>query len=486
MEAAVATRSSRKRDAATGATTSKVSVWMDDPASSLGLVQRPVPNLSKAPLKFRIKGPAAKPGIYTKGTPQFRYWAAAEPLRRGGDFWAEFGVATWQLGAVLPVSLDKGVDLNAYYDRSELAFFHQKVKGTTYYSGESPDVVCHEMGHALLDSHRPQLWDAPFIEAGAFHESFGDMSAILSALQLKEVRAQVVASVAGHKSNDLSRCAEQLGAAIRELAPDAVDKKALRDAYNTFKYVDPQTLPDDAPSSALCAEVHSFSRVFTGAFYEILAGMLKARAKKPKESDLAAVAWDLGQLLIDATGAAPVQPDYFAQVAAHMVDADAARFAGKYRDVLTETFVDRLLLPRTAVRPLEGTKRAAARAVAATMAAARPETQTRKCMLPAAEFGLGRKTIVVVAPVERNPFRSAAAGLAHRYEVPVEEAARRFVKMLFARNHVDTQSRQKRLAVTPETTHEHLKKTHVLTETSEGLKLSRRLFHCGCGVPCGH
>jgi len=55
-------------------------------------------------------------------------------------------------------------------------------------SGESPDVVCHELGHALLDSFKPQLFDAASMEVAAFHESFGDMSALLSALQLPSVR----------------------------------------------------------------------------------------------------------------------------------------------------------------------------------------------------------------------------------------------------------------------------------------------------------
>lgn len=476
----------KKRAAASSATSTRVSVWMDDPDSSMGLVQRPVPDLSKGTLKFRIKGKAPKPGIYAQGTPQFRYWAAAEPLRRGGDFWAPLGIGKWQLGAVLPVSIDKGVDLNAYYDRSELAFFHENVKGTTYYSGESPDVVCHEMGHAVLDAHRPQLWDAPFIEAGAFHESFGDMSAILAALQLEEVRAHVLGSVAGFKSNDLSRCAEQLGAAIRQVAPDSAEKKCLRDAYNKFKYVDPQTLPDDAPVTALSAEAHSFSRVFTGAFYEILCGMLKARAKKPKESDLAAVASDLARLLMDATAAAPVQPDYYAQVAAQMVDADVASFAGKYRDVLTQVFVRRLLLPPSAVAPLRGQKRAAARAVKATMASERPETRSRKVLIGGHQFGLGEKTLVVMCPVERNAFRSAAAGLAHRHEPSVEEAAHRFLQMLFAHNRVDIRSGRKKIGVTRETPRDELRKTHVLTQTREGLRLSRRLFHCGCEVPCRH
>jgi hypothetical protein len=53
--------------------------------------------------------------------------------------------------------------------------------------------VCHELGHALLDSFKPQLFDAASIEVAAFHESFGDMSAILSALQLPGVREGVLA-----------------------------------------------------------------------------------------------------------------------------------------------------------------------------------------------------------------------------------------------------------------------------------------------------
>src|SRR6516225_7885086 len=50
------------------------------------------------------------------------------------------------------VDLDFGVDLNAFYDRQGLKFFHGSAAGRTVFSGESPDVVCHELGHALLDS----------------------------------------------------------------------------------------------------------------------------------------------------------------------------------------------------------------------------------------------------------------------------------------------------------------------------------------------
>ena len=149
---------------------------------------------------------------------------------------------------MLPVGLDEGVDFNAYYDRTAARVLSStRAAGKAIYSGESPDVVCHEMGHACLDAHRPELWDAPYIEAGAFHESFGDTSAILSALQLESVRAAALTGVAGNKSSQLSRLAEQLGAAIRTIEPDAVNKDCLRNAYNTFKYVDPRRCPTPRP-----------------------------------------------------------------------------------------------------------------------------------------------------------------------------------------------------------------------------------------------
>ncbi|HUL94736.1 MAG TPA: hypothetical protein VLT89_01935 [Usitatibacter sp.] len=463
-----------------------VSVWKDDPESKLGLIDRPVPDLSKAPLRYRIKGAAPAPGRYEVGTPQFRYWAGAEPLRRGGDFWAPLlGVKQWQPGPVLPVSLDKGVDLNAYYDRTELAFFHEKVGGKTYYSGESPDVVCHEMGHACLDAHRPQLFDAPFIEAGAFHESFADMSAILSALQLQEVREAVVADVAAYKSCPVSRCAEQLGAAIRLVDRPAVDPDCLRNAYNAFKYVDPQTLPDSAPATALCAEAHSFSRVFTGAFYEILAGMLRVRSKSPKEPDLAAVATDFARLLMDATAAAPVQPNYFAQVASHVIDADTARFAGRYRAVLANVFVKRQIVPKAAVEVLERAPGKASSARYRKAAAPEPpEASVHRVVLDAAEFGLGTEKVLVDAPLERKPVLSVGAGLAHRHgPAEIEHAARRFVKMLVAHDRIDVESGLRHITVTDATPRHVLRKTHVLRPTRQGMKLTRRWFHCRCGLP---
>jgi hypothetical protein len=473
---------STKRSAAKAKAAVTIMAWQDDPLSKLPTIRLPAPTLAKAPLKMRIKDPAVKPGIYDIGTSQFRYWNAAAALRRGADFWAPIlGVIRWQPGAVLPVGLDEGEDLNAYYDRVHLAFFHDTAGGKVIYSAESPDVVCHELGHACLDAHRPELFDAPYIETGSFHESFGDMSAILSALQLPSVRAAAISGVKLRKSSQLSRLAEQLGWALRQTDPTLVDKDCLRNAYNNINYVDPQTLPDSAPASQLCAEVHSFSRVFTGAFYDILSAMLKTRSSSPKDADLVAVASDAAKLLSDATTAAPVQPDYYAQIASHMIDADTARFGGKYRSALTGVFVKRKIIPPQAVKGLPAVKGKAAKAAVAHSAGKPPKPTIHRVALPAKEFGLGDSTLIVDAPVEHKPFPTAAAGILHKNidtAANVQRATHRFVAMLFARDRVEKAPQARAAAAGEHGRHPH---THVLHETAEGLKLVRRLFDCGRG-----
>src|SRR6185503_6751951 len=69
--------------------TNVVLAWEDDPMALAATtpVQRPVPDLANRTLAIRIDGPRPAPKIYARGTAEFRYWAAAEALRRAADFW---------------------------------------------------------------------------------------------------------------------------------------------------------------------------------------------------------------------------------------------------------------------------------------------------------------------------------------------------------------------------------------------------------------
>jgi len=79
----------------------------------------PVPEQAAAPLPFKLKGPAPAPQVYNVGSPGFLYYAAASALRRTANFWGSIVApkTQWEVGATLPVDVDSGVDLNAFYTR---------------------------------------------------------------------------------------------------------------------------------------------------------------------------------------------------------------------------------------------------------------------------------------------------------------------------------------------------------------------------------
>src|SRR5205823_1986582 len=125
----------------------------------------------------QINGPSPVQGLYPAGTAEFRYWTAAESLTGGVNFWAQWlpaGTRWTTAQEPMQVNLVAGEDLNANYSRQfGLRFYQATVKGRQFFSGESPDVACHELGHAILDAFRPEMFDAASTEAAAFHESFG-------------------------------------------------------------------------------------------------------------------------------------------------------------------------------------------------------------------------------------------------------------------------------------------------------------------------
>jgi len=163
-----------------------VRVWEDDPMSEGATpIERPVPKFPKAGMKLAFDVPQPAPGLFDPGSPEFRWWTAADALTRAVEFWQPLlpKRQTWQRGPELLIRLDAGDKLNAFYNRETLTFFHATVKGRAVFTAESPDVVIHECGHAVLDAVRPQLWSAMSHEVAAVHESFGDISALLVGLQ---------------------------------------------------------------------------------------------------------------------------------------------------------------------------------------------------------------------------------------------------------------------------------------------------------------
>jgi hypothetical protein len=484
------TRAGAAPAAATG--TSAILAWEDDPGQppvTRSPIDRPAPDLSPGSLPIRIKDTAPPIGKHQVGTPEFRYWAAADALARAGAFWTTFlGSTTWQTASrpKLPVALDEGIQLNAFYSRNDdgqqpgLHFFHSTVLGTTLFSGESPDVVCHEFGHAVLDAVRPELWDAMAGEIAAFHESFGDISAILNAVRLRSFATRVLTETNGRLActSRLSRLAEQLGWGIRQCRPDGVAPDCLRDAANSFFYQPPEQLPPGAPSAQLSSEPHSLSRVFTAAFLDGLTGMFFTLPLAQRdENGLAGIAADAGRLLIEGIKASPVVPTYFSQIAIHILQADQDLNGGKYLQPLARGFLFRGIL---SLDSLTGPTPAEA-PVARTRAARAAETAALSTItVPAARFGLKDDLQLVSAS---QPKRFAVAGAAPDTgsvePVDTDTAAQGFFEDLVRRGRVDFGDFGAPAVDAPDT-----RKTHVVVRERQRLVLRRRYFDCGfdcCG-----
>ena len=471
-----------------------VGCWEDDPGDPkshppLAPIHVPEPSPSAAPLPYKLGGAAPPPKVYIPGTADFLYYANSSAVRRAADFWGKIVPAGthWFVGKTLPVVLDEGVDLNAFYTRGGMGeapglhFFHDSVGGRVYYSGESPDVACHETGHAVLDAIRPQLFNAMSIESAAFHESFGDMSALLTALQVPSFRPQVLQDTGGalNRSSRFSRLAEQLGAAIRVQHPDAVDPDCLRNASNSFTYRDPSTLPHMAPASQLSSEPHSFSRVFTAAFLDALAGIFKLQASSPGDADLVNASMDLARILIGGILDAPVVPDYYSQVAAHMVQfAEGAPYNGKYRDALKSSFVRRGILSLEGAAALGAVKRRGGQKgmAAARLSAVGAELPTAS--LSAAVYGLKRATVRVHTAEESKSLAVTAAAVTGGTIAPSSphSAAQAYAEDLFQRGHVDVGAHADPAAGL---VHPFSFKSHRIFEENGELVIKRRSFNCG-------
>jgi hypothetical protein len=140
---------------------------------------------------------------------------------------------------VLDLVRDAGEDINAYYDGYSVSFYHQPVGSQVKFSGASADIVSHEVGHALLDTIRPELWDSKFPEVAAFHEAFGDCIAMLTEIADKDMRKDLVKVI--NKRNFIETFGEDLSWTVLKVKGAKSNPSKPRQARNKFQWVLPSS-----------------------------------------------------------------------------------------------------------------------------------------------------------------------------------------------------------------------------------------------------
>lgn len=302
--------------------------------------------------KFVIK--SYKGGGYAKGTAEFQAANCHVTICNSINYYntqTDKYIPRWPGTSILNVIPRAGTDLNAYYDRRSLKFFYMSNnKFGTVFTADSTDIVAHELGHSILDAYRPETWNAASLEVAAFHEAFGDITSILHAMLYDEVINHVLQQTGGNlrKPNIVSNLAEQFGSAIHAIdSTSGRNPMYLRSAINDFKYINPGSLPKNVNNdNELAAESHNFSRIFLGAFYEILV-MIYEDILSTGVSALDAVkqARDImAKYILKSIQNAPVNVKFYESMAKTLLWADVTLSNRKYHDRMHAIFMNRQIL----------------------------------------------------------------------------------------------------------------------------------------------
>jgi hypothetical protein len=278
--------------------------------------------------------------LYAIGSPEFLFWQCREAALATLEVWAALTapLTSWQSGEQrLPLKHAAGPGLNAHYDRAEVAFLGSETGPRPVHAGASTDAVAHEVGHALLDALRPELWDSVYTETAAFHEAFADCMALLVGLFDAPSRQVVLGGDTLRVANFLEGVAEDVAGGIRLEHGPGHPQSLPRHALNTLQWEIPINLPPIGPPAVLSAEVHSFSRLFTGCFYDTVCNVFASQPVQDEQGLLAA-ARIVGRLLIAGARDAPEVARFFQAVGRAMILADEAASGGAHHQAIRDGF----------------------------------------------------------------------------------------------------------------------------------------------------
>lgn len=294
--------------------------------------------------------------LYSVGTPQFDQVNAFCLIQKGFDMSEKYSgkPVKYAFSGKLTVKPHKQEGKNAYYSRNERAcnffFFQSPSLNKTVQTSESSDIVVHEAaGHCKLDGDRPGWlgWDA---ETMSFHEGYSDYQAMMLALHDDSNLKLIFQQNGGdfRKESLISRLGEEFGITLHKenTNPNDDDRQYLRTLLNDYKYSDPNTLPDSDDHDVLTGEVHSFSRVISGALYDILGSLYEKNvAGGTQQMEALTAARDtIGPLVEKSIDLAPQSKCKYKDIALGMIKADRLQNGGKNEKEITDIFIDRNIL----------------------------------------------------------------------------------------------------------------------------------------------
>jgi len=303
--------------------------------------------------------------IYNVGTPQFDQVNAFCTVQRGFDMAEKYSgkPVKYAFSGKLSLLPHKQQGMNAYYSRNERSanffYFNSASLNKTVQTSESADIVSHETaGHCKLDGDRPGWlgWDT---ETMSVHEAYSDYQAMMLALQDDSNIKLLLDQNGGDfkKESLLSRLGEEFGIAYHKdnTNPNDDNMQYLRNMINDFKYSNPDSLPDSNDHEVLTGEVHSFSRILSGALYDIL-GMLYAKnlaggAQSQKDA-LIAARDTLGPLTEKSIDLAPQSKCKYKDIALGLIKADRLQNNGKNEREITDILTERNILTRDDIEAL--------------------------------------------------------------------------------------------------------------------------------------
>lgn len=253
----------------------------------------------------------------------------------------------------LMIDAHAGTLANAFYnEQARMIGFHKytNTAGKHVSTAENADVVTHETAHAVLDGLR-DLWNESFgLGCRAFHEAFGDLAAVLVALHDDSLIRQLLSWTDNNLrvSNVVSEVAEHLVQALQSGEVSQPEHTIyLRNALNKLKAqpFDALSYVADDPEITLSRQEHNYSRLFTGACYDVLVGIyeLYCQANSPYVAVIKARD-TLGSMLTLAIELAPVGEMTFADMARAFLTADRVAHKGEFAAILTDVFIERGIL----------------------------------------------------------------------------------------------------------------------------------------------